>query len=141
MIIANTSLSGNNTRKIASGSIRDFIVLKHFKINIHNLFAPIVKEILWHPPLPNWIKCNIDGASKGNPGSSSCGGIFRNNEADFLLCFAEPHGFASSYQAELCGALRAIEVAHQMNRPNLWIESELWWFKLFQIQIFLLLDL
>lgn len=119
MIIASTSLSGNNTKKVASGSIRDFIVLKHFKINIHNPSIPIVKEILWQPPLPNWIKCNIDGASKGNPGLSSCGGIFRNNEADFLMCFAEPLGFSSSFQAELCGALRAIEVAHQMNWSNL----------------------
>jgi hypothetical protein len=60
MIIASTSLSGNNTKKVASGSIRDFIVLKHFKINIHNPSVPIVNEILWHPPLTNWIKCNLD---------------------------------------------------------------------------------
>jgi ribonuclease HI len=50
--------------------------------------------------------------------------IFRNNEVDFLLCFAEPFGFTSSYQAKLCGALRAIEVAHQMNGSNLWLESD-----------------
>jgi ribonuclease HI len=58
------------------------------------------------------------------PGLSSCGGIFRNNDADFLLGFAEPLGFASSYLAELQGALRAIEVAHQMNWKNLWIETD-----------------
>jgi hypothetical protein len=87
LIISSTSLTGNNTKKVASNSIRDFIVLKHFKISIHNPRTPIVKEIFWNPPLPNWIKCNIDGASKGNPGISSCGGIFRNNEADFFTLF------------------------------------------------------
>jgi hypothetical protein len=111
-IIAGASLSGNNTKKVASNSIRDFIILKKFNVNIHNPKVSIVKEIVWQPPLLNCVKCNIDGASKGNPGLSSCGGIFRNNDADLLLCFAEPLGFASSYLAELQGALRAIEVAH-----------------------------
>jgi ribonuclease HI len=124
LITASTSLTGNNTKKVASNSIRDFIVLKHFKVCTHNPKTPIVKEIFWNPPLLNWVKCNIDGASKGNPGLSSCGGIFRNNEADFLLCFAEPLGFTSSYHAELQGALRAIEVAHQMNLNNLWLETD-----------------
>jgi ribonuclease HI len=123
-IIASTSLSGNNTKKVASNSIRDYIILKKFNVNIHNPKVSIVKEIVWQPPLLNCVKCNIDGASKGNPGLSSCGGIFRNNNVDFLLGFAEPLGFASSYLAELQGALRAIEVAHQMNWKNLWIETD-----------------
>jgi ribonuclease HI len=83
-----------------------------------------VKEVVWNPPLMNCVKCNIDGASKGNPGEASCGGIFRNSNADFLLCFAEPLGYASSFLAELHGALRAIEVAHQMNWRNLWLETD-----------------
>ncbi|KAK2364505.1 hypothetical protein QL285_089371 [Trifolium repens] len=123
-IIAGTSLSGNNTKKVASNSIRDFIILKKFNVNIHNPKVSTVKEIVWQPPLLNCVKCNIDGASKGNPGLSSCSGIFRNNDVDILLCFAEPLGFASSYLAELQGALRAIEVAHQMNWKNLWIEID-----------------
>jgi ribonuclease HI len=123
-IIANTSLSGNHTLKAASNSLRDFRVLKHFKVDIHAPKIPFVKEIIRNPPLPSWVKCNVDGASKGNPGQASCGGIFRNNFSDFLLCFAEPLGFDSSYHAELQGALRAIEVAHQMNWNKLWLETD-----------------
>jgi ribonuclease HI len=66
---------------------------------------------LWQPPLTNWIKCNIDGAAKGNPGIASCGGIIRDHDASLFFCFAEPLGIASSFHAELCGAMRAIEVA------------------------------
>jgi ribonuclease HI len=124
MIIASTSLSGNNTKKVASNSIRDFSILKKFNVSIHNPKVSTVKEVVWNPPLLDCVKCNIDGASKGNPGLSSCGGIFRNSSADFLLCFAEPLGFSSSYHAELQGALRAIEVAHQMNWKNLWLETD-----------------
>ncbi|GAU36565.1 hypothetical protein TSUD_277710 [Trifolium subterraneum] len=93
MIIVDTTMFGNNTSKVSSNSIRDFTVLKHFKINIHNPRVPVLKEIVWHPHLPNWIKCNIDGASKDNP-------------------------------AELCGAMRAIEIAHQMHWNNLWMETD-----------------
>jgi len=61
--------------------------------------------VIWHPPVHSWLKCNIDGASKVNPGESGCGGggIFRNAEADALICFAEPLGIKTSFQTELCG--------------------------------------
>jgi len=71
-----------------------------------------------------WIKCNIDGASKGNHGSSACDGIFRDNEANMLMCFAEPHGISSSYKAELCGIMLAIEIAHQNNWNQIWFETD-----------------
>jgi hypothetical protein len=101
-------------KKVASNSIRDFTILKHFNVSIHHSNAPMVKEIMWEAPLINWLKCNIDGAAKGN-GLASCGGVFRNHESDLIYCFAEPLGFASSFQVELYGAMRAIEVAHNMN--------------------------
>jgi ribonuclease HI len=72
----------------------------------------------------NWLKCNIDGASNGNPGIAACGGIFRNYDADFIYGFAEPLGITSSFVAELSGALRAIEIALHRNWTHLWIESD-----------------
>jgi ribonuclease HI len=124
MIISNTSLSGNNTKIHSSNSMRDFTFLKLFRINIHHSRVPVLKEICWQPPIVNWIKCNIDGASNGNPGLSSCGGIFRDHEANFIYAFAEPLGISTSYVAEICGAMRAIEIASQHNWQNLWIESD-----------------
>ncbi|GAU50508.1 hypothetical protein TSUD_234280 [Trifolium subterraneum] len=123
MIIANTSMSGNNSKKTSSNSIRDFIVLKKFNVIIHHPKAPVLKEILWQPPLFCWTKCNIDGASKGNPGLAGCGGIFRNHVADMLYCFAEPLGIVSSYHAELCATMTAIEIAYKMNWHNIWLET------------------
>jgi hypothetical protein len=122
MIIANTSLAGNNTKKVSTNSIRDFTILKIFKVSIHHPNAPTIHEILWQPPLQNWFKCNVDGACV--QGSASCGGVFRNNEADFLFGFAEPLGNLSPFQAELCGAMKAIELASQFNWKNIWIETD-----------------
>jgi ribonuclease HI len=33
-------------------------------------------------------------------------------------------GITTTYQAELCGAIRAIEIAHQMHWHNLWLETD-----------------
>jgi hypothetical protein len=124
MIIASTSLTGNNTSKSSTNSMRDFTLLKQFNVNIHHSRAPYSREILWHPPLLNWVKCNTDGASVGNPGNASCGGVFRDFNADFLLAFAEPLGFASSYFAELCGVMKAIEIAYNKHWTNIWVETD-----------------
>jgi ribonuclease HI len=124
MIISNTSLSGNNTTKHSSNSIRDFTFLKIFRVSIHHPKVPVLKEVYWQPPVVTWIKCNIDGASNGNPGLSSCGGIFRDHEANFIFAFAEPLGLSTSYVAELCGAMRAIEIAHQKHWQHLWLETD-----------------
>lgn len=125
LIIANTYLLGNNMCKATNNSIRDFTIMKHFKVSTHQPRAPIIKEIRWHPPLPNWKTCNIDGAFNGNPGISACGGIFKgHHEVDLMCCFSEPLGITSAYHAELCGAMRAIKIAHQRNWSILWLETD-----------------
>jgi hypothetical protein len=53
MIIANTSLARNNTKKVSTNSIRDFTILKIFKVSIHHPDAPAIQEVLWQPPLQN----------------------------------------------------------------------------------------
>ncbi|GAU22345.1 hypothetical protein TSUD_106730 [Trifolium subterraneum] len=121
-IIAVTSLTGNNTRKVSSNSIRDFTILKTFKVTIHHPNVPAIKEIIWQPPMCNWIKCNIDGAC--TQGLASCSGVFRNHDVEFLYCFAEPLGNLSPFLAELCGAMRAVELAYHLNWKNLWLETD-----------------
>ncbi|GAU32780.1 hypothetical protein TSUD_152280 [Trifolium subterraneum] len=121
-ISANTLIAGNRTSLCSNASLSDFRILKHFNISIHPPRAPSIKEIFWKPPCAGWVKCNSDGASTHT--SSSCGGIFRNHHADFLCCFAENTGVSSAYFAELCGAMKAIEIAHDHNWNNLWLESD-----------------
>jgi ribonuclease HI len=123
-IITYTALSGNNTKKLASNSMRDFTFLKNFKVQIHHPRVTSYKEVYWYPPLTNWIKCNIDGASSGNPGNAACGGIFRDHEANFVHSFAEHLGVANSYFAEMCGAMRAIEIAYHNQWSTLWLETD-----------------
>jgi ribonuclease HI len=124
LITAATFLSGHKTLKTSTNSMRDFSFMKQFRISLHPSRPTILRELLWLPPMPNWIKCNVDGASCGNPGNASCGGIFRNHEAEFVYGFAEFLGVTNAYVAELCGVMRAIEIAFQNHWNNLWIESD-----------------
>lgn len=77
MIIADVSLSGNNTNKTAARDMLEFTIMKACKVNIKPPKAPIIKEVIWSPPLHSWIKINTDGASTKNPIKASAGGIFR----------------------------------------------------------------
>lgn len=83
-----------------------------------------IKEVTWQTPFFNWVKCNIDGASNGNPGPSSCGGTFKNNDADFLGAFALNMGISTSLCAELHSAIIAIEIAFNRGWNHLWLETD-----------------
>jgi len=123
-IITNTAMSGNHSKCAANSTIADFVLLKAFSVKINYGNAPKIKEVLWQPPVFNWIKCNIDGASIGNPGPASCGGIFRNKNANFHGAFAYNLGNSNSLVAELNGAMFAIEMAHQRGWRYIWLETD-----------------
>jgi ribonuclease HI len=89
------------------------MILKALHVPLKFPNAPIIKEVLWQPPILDWIKCNSDGASAGNPGNSACGGAFAVNL-----------GIQSSLFAELMGAMLAIEIAHQKGWSSLWLETD-----------------
>jgi len=124
LIIAATALTGNHTKQAANTSIEDFVLLKAFSVKINYSRAPTIKEVIWQPPVFNWIKCNVDGASEGNPGPASCGGIYRDKNGAFMGAFAYNLGISNSLFAELNGAMYAIELACQKGWNNLWLETD-----------------
>lgn len=122
MVISATSLSGNLTKLAASSSISEFVILKSFDIKINPPKPNIIKEVLWSPPILNWVKCNTDGAARA--GKAACGGIFTNSDSDFLGAFAINIGQCSALNAELIGAMVAIELAHVHHWHKLWLETD-----------------
>ncbi|XP_059285964.1 uncharacterized protein LOC132039512 [Lycium ferocissimum] len=55
-----------------------------------------VKVIKWvKPVVPAW-KPNVDGCTKGNPGSSSGGGVLRDHRGDMKMAFAVVFGVTTS---------------------------------------------
>ncbi|GAU44712.1 hypothetical protein TSUD_24750 [Trifolium subterraneum] len=130
LIISGVSLSSNNSKLKAKSSIFEFVILKTFNVQIKNVHNLIIKEVLWQPPILNWVKCNIDGSSLGNPGLSSCGGLFRSCSATFLGAFAYNLCVSNSLVAEINGAMFAIELDVQKDKLanlGLSLASHAWW--------------
>ncbi|PRQ42072.1 putative RNA-directed DNA polymerase [Rosa chinensis] len=86
--------------------------------------APKIQRVLWHPPLPPWVKVNTDGLAKGNPGPAACGGVFRDASGVYLGSFCQPLGCNSSFYAELYAVIVSIEVAFTRGWTTLWLESD-----------------
>jgi hypothetical protein len=98
------------------------VTLKKFNVVIYPPKPVCVKEVIWPPPSPGWIKCNTDGAA--NSTTSAAGGIFRDSLANFLSCFTENMGGGSAFHSELSVILRETEIAFQRGWKNMWIETD-----------------
>lgn len=85
----------------------EFTILKASECNINPLKKSIVKEVVWNPPILNWIKCNCDSDAIGSPCICSCGVIFKNHNAQFWGCFVEGLGIENSLTTKLSGVIDA----------------------------------
>jgi len=111
------TLSGNKTKLAASINMREFSVLKAFKVDIHPPKAPFIKEVIWVSPPWHWIKCNTSGASINN--FTTAGGIFKKCDSVFLTCFAQRLGVGNALFVELLAAMIAIEITNNNGWKNL----------------------
>ncbi|KAK1560827.1 hypothetical protein Q3G72_031317 [Acer saccharum] len=66
--------------------------------------------IKWRPPLDRFLKFNIDGSLRGNPGPSGIGGILRNNDGDTLCIFSSFIGCGISPAAKVEAILKACQL-------------------------------
>lgn len=48
---------------LMANSINEFLILRCFSVAGHPDKAPLIKQIIWYPPLCGWIKCNTDGVA------------------------------------------------------------------------------
>ena len=55
--------------------------------------------VRWCAPVEGWVKLNVDGASKGNPGIAG-GGVLRDHYGNWIQGFACNLGWCSSVKAE-----------------------------------------
>lgn len=56
--------------------------------------------IYWPPPTKEWLKCNTDGVSKGNPGLSANGFCIRDGDGDLVYVEANGIGVNTNMVAE-----------------------------------------
>ncbi|KAL0431509.1 UNVERIFIED_CONTAM: hypothetical protein Sradi_0776900 [Sesamum radiatum] len=75
-------------------------------------------------PPENWVKLNIDGSAISNPGQSGSGGIFRNNQGEFITAFSHSIGISTNAAAELRALHIGLSIAKIKHFSRLIIESD-----------------
>ncbi|XP_027122034.2 uncharacterized protein [Coffea arabica] len=84
----------------------------------------IIREVRWEGPTRTVVKLNVNGCSRGNPGRSGGGGLFRDSEGRFLLGFSCSFGEATSLQAELKALLFGVRLGVSRGLVRLHLESD-----------------
>ncbi|EEF40183.1 hypothetical protein RCOM_1732210 [Ricinus communis] len=85
---------------------------------------PKIFTIKWHPPPPSWIKLNSNGATRGAPGTTGVGGLFRNCRGVVKGCFIVPLSTTYAFVAEIKAAIYGIDKAYNFGWNKIWLESD-----------------
>jgi len=88
----------------------------------------LVKQLVtdkdfWHPPPQGFMKCNIDGASKGNLSMAGYGGVIRDEKGSTQYIFHFSLGRATNNMAELMALEQCLEILKNDNLQNIIIEA------------------
>jgi len=84
----------------------------------------VERLIAWSKPEEGWWKLNTDGASRGNPGLASAGGVLRDEEGAWRGGFALNIGVCSAPLAELWGVYYGLYIAWERRVTRLEIEVD-----------------
>lgn len=68
----------------------------------------LYRLVTWRLPEYDWVKCNADGASKGNPSNISYGFCIRNINEDVIYAEARFIGQATNIVAEATTKISSI---------------------------------
>ncbi|KAK3221421.1 hypothetical protein Dsin_008446 [Dipteronia sinensis] len=93
--------------------VDDLLILLRFDLHGHPTRTPVIKNVIWSPPAPGWIKVNTDGPAFSSPGAEGCEGVFHNCRAFMKGCFVVPISHVFAFKAELLAASMDINFALQ----------------------------
>ncbi|XP_073133446.1 uncharacterized protein [Henckelia pumila] len=80
--------------------------------------------VCWLRPPPGCFKLNVDGSSRGNPGESSVGGVFRDYFGRVLAFFSEFNGVGTNVRAEIWAVWKGFLLCSDLSFFPLWIETD-----------------
>ncbi|KAK6773737.1 hypothetical protein RDI58_028975 [Solanum bulbocastanum] len=95
-----------------------FHQLKEYRPILHYL------AVKWTHPQEGWVKCNTDGASKGNPEESSYGFCIRDSSGDLLYAEAKSIGVATNMEAETMAIWKALQYCINHGFSNIQLETD-----------------
>lgn len=82
------------------------------------------KQDYWYPPPQGFLKYNIDGAPKDNPGIAGYGGVLRDENGGLLFIFHCHLGRATNNMEELMALEQYLEFLKQDNLQNVIFKAD-----------------
>ncbi|KAL7257393.1 hypothetical protein ACSBR1_003654 [Camellia fascicularis] len=89
----------------------------------HPSKTKILSFVNWKPPDHPRFKLNIDGAARDNPGAASARGIIRDSTGTWVSGFSRNIGYTTSVAAKLWGLRDRLQLARDLNLPNIEVET------------------
>ncbi|CAA7036500.1 unnamed protein product [Microthlaspi erraticum] len=84
----------------------------------------VERQVGWQAPMLGWCRLNTDGASQGNPGPASAGGVIRDHNGRWLCGFALNIGRCTAPLAEFWGVYYGLVMAWEKRVSQLEIEVD-----------------
>ncbi|XP_060216645.1 uncharacterized protein LOC132644105 [Lycium barbarum] len=81
-------------------------------------------KVVWIMPPSGRLKCNTDGASKGNPGLSSYGFCIRYCNGDLVYAEAQQMGMATNMEAETVALKQTLKFCKEHNLQQVQLETD-----------------
>jgi len=116
-----TCLVGNSSKASMKNDMVDFNVIK-FLVLVGKVLCPLT--VRWEFPSADWVRNNIDGATKGYPGLSTCGGIFYGSMEEFIGGFSVFLEVQTALMTEFYGFMYAMEETQKMSLTSVWLECD-----------------
>ncbi|KAH0648235.1 hypothetical protein KY285_033483 [Solanum tuberosum] len=80
-------------------------------------------SVVWQRLERDRVKCNTDGASKGNPGDNSIGFCIRDHEGNLLYAKAKGIGVTTNTEAESIAILEALQYCMGKDLTGVMVET------------------
>lgn len=100
--------------KCAPPSCTDIAVLRALDIQIKNVRVRLPRVVRWCKPCIGWVKLNVDGSCRGNPGNCGGGGVIRDNRGFFKAAFSSLLGYGTNNMAELKAIILGIKLCKDL---------------------------
>lgn len=82
------------------------------------------QAVIWRKPEMGWVKFNVDGCCKGNPGTTGGGGMIRNYNGEMIKAFAEFYGQGNNNLAEAKAMLYGVKLCCNCGFSKVIVESD-----------------
>ncbi|KAF5443062.1 hypothetical protein F2P56_035654 [Juglans regia] len=105
-------------------SSTDTNILRALEVPFSNILRRLSRLISWKKPTIGWVKLNVDGSCRGNPGNCGGGGLIRDSLGNFKAAFSSHFVHGTNNEGELRALIEGVGVCKEMGFTNITLECD-----------------